>query len=40
MSARTDEALALAAQGGETPALEELLERYKNAVRGVARSYF
>ena len=40
MSARTDEALAFAAQGGEDAALEELLERYKNAVRGVARSYF
>ena len=37
---RTDEALALAAQRGENAALEELLERYKYAVRGAARSYF
>lgn len=40
MSARTDEALAKAAQEGEGAALEELLGRYKNAVRGVARSFF
>ena len=40
MSARTDEALAKAAQEGGGAALEELLGRYKNAVRGVARSFF
>ncbi len=35
-----DEALALAAQGGDRAAAETLLGRYKNAVRGIARSYF
>ncbi len=36
----TDEALARAAQGGDKNAVQTLLERYKNAVRGIARSYF
>ncbi len=36
----TDESLALAAQGGDKAAMEELLRRYKNTVRGVARSFF
>lgn len=36
----SDEMLALAAQSGEKGAAETLLERYKNSVRGVARSYF
>ena len=36
----SDEMLALAAQRGEKGAAETLLERYKNSVRGVARSYF
>ena len=36
----SDENLAFAAQRGEKGAAETLLERYKNSVRGVARSYF
>ncbi len=36
----TDERLALAAQGGDKAAAEELLQRYKNSVRSVARSFF
>ena len=36
----TDEALALAAQGGDRAAAEKLLEKYKNAARGIARGYF
>ncbi len=38
--AETDEALAERAQKGEGAATEELLLRYKNAVRSVARKYF
>ena len=37
---RSDESLALAAQEGDKTAAEELLRRYKNTVRGVARSFF
>ena len=37
---RTDEARALAAQRGEKAEAEYLLEKYKNAVRGIARGYF
>lgn len=40
MSAYTDEELAAAAQRGSEEAVTELLERYKNAVRSVARSFF
>ena len=36
----SDESLALAAQQGDKAAAEELLRRYKNVVRGVARSFF
>lgn len=36
----TDEALALRAQKGDEAATEELLLRYKNAVRALARRYF
>ncbi len=36
----TDEAMALAAQTGDRAAAEKLLEKYKNAVRGIARGYF
>ncbi len=39
-SGRSDEDLALAAQGGDKTAVRYLLEKYKNAARGVARSYF
>ena len=35
-----DEKLAFAAQGGDKTAVETLLEKYKNAVRGIARGYF
>ena len=35
-----DEELAFAAQGGDRSAAETLLEKYKNAVRGIARGYF
>ena len=35
-----DEALVLAAQRGDASASEELLNRYKNAVRARARKYF
>lgn len=37
---RTDEALAALAQGGEQRAEEELLNRYKSAVRARARKFF
>lgn len=40
MSELSDEALAAAAQGGDAAASEQLLRRYKNSVRGVARSFF
>lgn len=36
----TDEQLALAAQAGDGGATRQLLEKYKNAVRGCARSFF
>ena len=36
----TDEQLALAAQRGDSAATRTLLEKYKNAVRGCARSFF
>ena len=36
----TDEAMAQAAQTGDRAAAEKLLEKYKNAVRGIARGYF
>ena len=36
----TDEQLALAAQKGDSAATRTLLEKYKNAVRGTARSFF
>ena len=36
----TDETMALAAQTGDRAAAEKLLEKYKNAVRGIARGYF
>ena len=36
----TDEALAARAQNGDNAAAEELLLRYKNAVRAIARKYF
>ncbi len=36
----SDESLALAAQAGDKAAMEELLRRYKNTVRGVARTFF
>lgn len=36
----TDESLVLRAQKGETAATEELLLRYKNAVRACARKFF
>ena len=36
----SDEALARAAQEGDLSAAEQLLRRYKNSVRGVARSFF
>lgn len=38
--AETDEALAARAQAGEGGAVEELLLRYKNTVRAIARRYF
>lgn len=40
MTQQRDEALAKAAQNGDKRAVEKLLERYKNSVRGAARSYF
>ncbi len=40
MNADRDESLALAAQAGDKNAAQRLLEKYKNAVRGAARSYF
>ena len=36
----TDEQLALAAQAGDSGATRTLLEKYKNAVRAAARSFF
>ena len=36
----TDEQLALSAQKGDSAATRTLLEKYKNAVRGCARSFF
>lgn len=39
-SGYTDEQTALAAQQGDKAAAQHLLEKYKNAARGVARSYF
>ena len=36
----TDEQLAAAAQGGDSAATQALLEKYKDAVRGAARSFF
>lgn len=39
-SGYTDEQIALAAQQGDKAAAQYLLEKYKNAARGVARSYF
>ena len=36
----TDERLAALARGGDAQAAERLLERYKNAVRSIARNYF
>lgn len=36
----TDEQLAVKAQKGETKAAEEILQRYKSAVRARARQYF
>lgn len=36
----TDEQLALRAQAGDSAATRTLLEKYKNAVRGTARSFF
>ena len=39
-SGYSDEQIALAAQRGDKAAAQYLLEKYKNAARGVARSYF
>ncbi len=39
-SGYSDEQTALAAQRGDKAAAQHLLEKYKNAARGVARSYF
>ena len=39
-SGYSDEQIALAAQQGDKAAAQHLLEKYKNAARGVARSYF
>lgn len=36
----TDEAMALAAQAGDRAAAEKLLEKYKNAVRGMRAAIF
>ncbi|HIY96949.1 MAG TPA: sigma-70 family RNA polymerase sigma factor [Candidatus Borkfalkia excrementigallinarum] len=36
----SDEQLAFAARSGDKAAAEQLLRRYKNSVRGVARSFF
>ncbi len=36
----TDEELAVASQKGDAPACEVLLDRYKGAVREIARAYF
>lgn len=36
----SDEKLAFSARSGDKAAAEELLRRYKNSVRGVARSFF
>ena len=40
MSEISDEKLAFAARSGDKAAEEQLLQRYKNSVRGAARSYF